>query len=356
MTPDATMSATNGNLKVGFFFWPRDTETVMQMGRLAEEHGYDMVGVADSPGNCVDCWVSATLLSVAAPTIPLTICVSNFVSRHWTTSGSAAASLAMAHRPGFVLGMGAGHSAVRNFGLTGSTVNEMAHDLEATLRLVRGEAVPSGTGDAHLPWMRERPRVFLAASHEPSLRLAGSLADGVFVNYGLRAENIAESAAQVARGSVLTGNDPEIWQVAALDCAEDGAEARAAIGKICAFIAGYVIGKRDPAKRGVPPEHVDALRELVQLYSTRPSQADTDLVARLGLSDYLTRRVAICGDPDECLTQLRAASQAGAKAVMFSVAQSSDPLKTVDLLGRHVLPALRADASTAAAATMIHAT
>jgi len=334
--------------KIGFFFWPTSPDQVVRMGQLAEEHGYDLVGVADTPGQALDCWVAATLLSAAAPSVPLSICVSNFVSRHWTTSAAAAASLAMTHKPGFIFGAGAGHSAVRNFGLQGSTVDQMDHDLRAIIRLVRGEAVPNGAGSAELPWARKRPRVFLAASHERSLRLAGAAADGVFINYGLRPENIAETVRHVMSGAGPAGRDTEIWQVAALDCAEDGATARAAIGKICAFIAGYVIGKRDPAKRGVPEELVEPMRELVRCYSTRPSQTDSDLVARLGLTDYLSQRVAVVGDPDECRDQVRAAARAGAQALMFSVGRGSDPVKVVDTFGRYVLPALRAEQASQA--------
>jgi hypothetical protein len=38
-------------MEVGFFFWPFMPELVRQMGEAAERCGYDMVGVADTPGN-----------------------------------------------------------------------------------------------------------------------------------------------------------------------------------------------------------------------------------------------------------------------------------------------------------------
>lgn len=346
--PISRIAQPSHRFEVGFFFWPTEPAMIAKMGALAERHGYDLVGVADSPGQCLDSWVSATLLSAAAPSVRVAICVSNFASRHWTSSAAAAASLAMVHRPGFVLGMGAGHSAVRNFGIKGSSVDEMDHDLRLTMQLVRGAAVPNGSREAELTWARDTPQVFLAASHERSLRLAGAVADGVFVNYGLHPANISESTANVERGVADEGRavgSAKIWQVAALDCAEDGDVARAAIGKICAFIAGYVIGARDPVKRGVPEQYAEPLRELVSRYSTRPSQVDTDLVNELGLFDYLSGRVSVCGDPDECLEQVRAAARAGARRIMFSVGQASDPLRTIDLIGKHVLPALRSQTS-----------
>jgi len=111
---------------------------------------------------------------------------------------------------------------------------------------------------------------------------------------------------------------------------------------MCAFAAGYIVGKKDPAKRGVPAELVEPMRELVNNYSTRPLEADADLVARLGLLDYLTQRTGVVGNPDECRDQVRAAADAGAEALMFSVAGAVDPVKTIDTFGRYVLPAIRA--------------
>jgi 5,10-methylenetetrahydromethanopterin reductase len=332
--------------KVGFFFWPDGPDMASRMGELAETYGFDLVGVADTPGQALDCWVTATQLTAAAPSIPIAICVSNFTSRHWTTSAAAAASLALIHRPGFILGMGSGHSAMRNFGMDGATVDEMAEDLNRLKRLANGESVPNGTGHAWLNWARESPQVFLAASHERSLRLAGEAADGVFINFGLQPENIAESTRQVnigAQAASASRAPANVWQVAGLVCRENGGDARAAIGKGLAFGAGYIIGKRDPVKRGVPAELAEPMRELVRTYSTRPSQADEDLVHRLGLYEYLLKRGAICGDPEECLEQIRAAARAGAQKLMLSVGPFSQAFKTVELIGRHVLPALRSD-------------
>jgi 5,10-methylenetetrahydromethanopterin reductase len=343
----AATTLTERAPKVGFFFWPDGPDMAPRMGELAETYGFDLVGVADTPGQALDCWVTATQLTAAAPNIPIAICVSNFTSRHWTSSAAAAASLAMIHRPGFILGMGSGHSAMRNFGMNGATVDEMAEGLGNLKRLVKGESVPNGTASAWLSWARQSPQVFLAASHERSLRLAGEAADGVFINFGLQPDNIAQSIRQVNIGAQADSTAPaNVWQVAALICTEDGDKARAQVGKV-AFGAGYIIGGRDPVKRGVPSELAEPMRELVRSYSTRPSQADIDLVHRLGLFEYLSKRLAVCGNPEECLEQIRAAARAGADKLMFSVGPASQALKTIELVGRHVLPALRSNGKIA---------
>jgi alkanesulfonate monooxygenase SsuD/methylene tetrahydromethanopterin reductase-like flavin-dependent oxidoreductase (luciferase family) len=49
----------------------------------------------------------------------------------------------------------------------------------------------------------------------------------------------------------------------------------------------------------------------------------------------------VCGTPEECLAQVRTAYAAGARRLMFSVSLAVDPVRTVQLFGEHVLPAVR---------------
>ena len=41
-------------MRVGFFFWPYTPEYTARMARLGEELGFDLVGIADTPGNALD--------------------------------------------------------------------------------------------------------------------------------------------------------------------------------------------------------------------------------------------------------------------------------------------------------------
>ena len=171
----------------------------------------------------------------------------------------------------------------------------------------------------------------------------GQTADGVFANYGLAADNIHDSQAQIFAGAKDAGRAPEeieIWQIGALDCNEDRDAARAKVGAMLAFLAGYVIGDKHLETRGVPEPLREPLLELRRRYSTRPGEADIKLVQELGLFDYLSRRLAICGNPQDCLSQALAAKAAGAKRLMLTVSLSSDPVRTVELFGEHVLPKL----------------
>lgn len=334
-------------MEIGFFYWPYDVALVERMAAAAERHGYDMMGIADTPGNAMDPWVAATLAARATERARIALCVTNLASRHPSVSAAAIASLDLVAPGRAILGIGAGHSGTRNLGVEGSRLADLDDGIRHVKALLTGEAADYRGGTAHLPWVERAPPVFLAGSGRRTLALAGAVADGVFANFGLEVDNLRQSEAEIAAGATDAGRDAgevETWQIACLDCNRDGAAARARIGAILAFIAGgYVLGSGDLGKRGVPAEFHQPLSELRRRYSTRPGDADAKLVSELGLYDYLSRRFAVHGTPEECLNQLRAARDAGARRVMFTVSVASDPAGTVELFGTEVLPAFRAE-------------
>jgi len=272
--------------------------------------------------------------------------VTNLVTRHPAVSAAAIASVDLLAPGRAVLGIGVGHSGTKNLGASSLPPGELAEGVTFIKELLRGRPASYRGGSAHLPWVKQPSPVFLAASHPRSLRAAGATADGAFINYGLSAENVRESEGTVTQAATAAGRNPadvEIWQIACLDCHEDGAASRRKIGAILAFVSAYVMGGGDLARRGVPPQYHEPLLELRRRYSTRPGDADAALVAELGLFDYLSRRLAICGTPEECLAQVRAAYAAGARRLMFSVSLAVDPVRTVQLFGEQVLPVVRTE-------------
>jgi 5,10-methylenetetrahydromethanopterin reductase len=331
-------------MEVGFFFWPYDVALVGAMAEAADAFGYDMVGIADTPGNAMDPWVATTLLAARTQRARVAVCVSNLVTRHPAVSAASIASIDLLAPGRAVLGIGVGHSGTRNLGAPSLPAAELAEGVVFLKELLRARPASYRGGTAHLPWVKRPCPVFLAASHPRSLAAAGAHADGVFINYGLGPDDVTESegaVARAARSAERQPDDVEIWQIACLDCGVDGEASRRKIGAILAFVSAYVMGGGDLARRGVPPEHRAPLLELRRRYSTRPGEADAALVVELGLFDYLSRRLAICGTPEDCLGQVRAAQAAGVRRLMFSVSLAVDPVRTVQLFGERVLPAVR---------------
>jgi 5,10-methylenetetrahydromethanopterin reductase len=330
-------------MQVGFFFWPYTLELCEKLAERADRYGYAMIGIADTPGNAMDPWVSAAMVARASKRTRVAISVTNLLTRHPAVSAAAIASLDHISNGRAVLGIGAGHSGTKNVGLPKSRADELAEGVTFIRTLLKGQPATLGTASAHLPWIKCAPPVFLAASHPKPLQAAGRTADGAFANFGLAADNIRASEAQIAAGAKAAGRNPdelEIWQIGALDCNEDRNAARGKVGAMLAFLAGYVIGDKNLDSRGVPTPLQAPLLELRRRYSTRPGEADIRLVEELGLFDYLSRRLSICGNPQDCLEQALAAKAAGAKRLMLTVSLASDPVRTVELFGEHVLPKL----------------
>jgi 5,10-methylenetetrahydromethanopterin reductase len=330
-------------MQVGFFFWPYTPELCERLAERADRYGYAMIGIADTPGNAMDPWVSAAIVARSCRLARVAICVTNLLTRHPAVSAAAIASLDQLANGRAVLGIGAGHSGTKNVGLAKSRAEELADGVTFIKTLLQGKPATLAGASAHLPWIKRAPAVFLAASHPKPLQAAGRTADGVFVNYGLGADDMRSSRVHVVAGAKAAGrsvDDLELWQIAALDCNEDRELARGKVGAMLAFLAGYVIGNKRLETRGVPEALRAPLLELHARYSTRPGEADIKLVQELGLFDYLSRRLSICGNPDDCLAQALAAKAAGAERLMLTISLAADPVRTVELFGEHVLPKL----------------
>ena len=314
--------------RFGFFFWPYTPEYTVRMVTLGERLAWDLIGVADTPGNAMDVWVALALAAERTTRVRLAACVTNLVTRHPMVTAGAAASVDALAGGRLVLGLGAGHSGVVNVGAAASTPVELRRGIAE----VRARLADTAAG--------RRVPVYAAASGPAALRAAGAVADGVFVNYGLGAEHVARARGLIAEGARAAGrsaDEIDVWWIACLDVDE---RREIALGNILGFVAAYVVGPA-PERRDVPPALVESLRELRHRYTTRRADMDPTLTRRLGVFDYLRGRLAIAGTPDDCLTQVRAALEAGADKLMFTVSLAADPVRTVELFGRDVLGRLK---------------
>jgi 5,10-methylenetetrahydromethanopterin reductase len=329
-------------MRFGFFFWPYTPEYTTRLARLGEELGFDMVGIADTPGNAMDPWVAMTLAAFATSRVRLATCVTNLVTRHPSITASAAASVDVAAHGRTVLGIGAGHSGVANVGGAPTGAKALREGVTFLRTVLGGEPASWRGAPIHLPWVQRRVPVYAAASGPGALRAVGTAADGAFVNYGLGREHVDRARELMGAGATEAGRsmqDVDVWSIACLDVSARRAAAFEKLGNILGFVAAYILGP-DPAGRGVPAELVPAVRELRATYTTRQREMDPELVKRLGLFDYLRERLAIAGTPDDCVAQVRAAEAAGATQLMFTVSLAADPVRTVELFGREVLPVL----------------
>lgn len=182
----------------------------------AEALGWDAAFQPDSQLRRRDTYVLLAAAAHATRRIILGPLLANPMNRHPTVTASSIATIDELAPGRVLLGWGVGDTAVRLAGLRPARVAE----LEASTRLMRslldGEAVEVGAArPARLPHARPVP-IWIAAGGPRTLRMAGGVADGVFLRVGTHPANIARSVDLVRAGAVAAGRDPGTVRVAAV--------------------------------------------------------------------------------------------------------------------------------------------
>src|SRR5215468_959624 len=184
--------------------------------RRAEALGWDAALVPDSQLRRRDTYVLLAAAARATQRIALGPLLANPVNRHPTVTASSIATIDELAPGRTLLGWGIGDTAVRLAGLKPARVKE----LEASARLMRalldGEHVEVGAArPAHLPHHRPVP-IWIAAGGPRTLRMAGGVADGVFIRVGTHRANIARAVEAIRAGAREAGRDPATVGVAAI--------------------------------------------------------------------------------------------------------------------------------------------
>ena len=184
--------------------------------RRAEELGWDAALQPDSQLRRRDTYVLLAAAARATERIVLGPLLANPVNRHPTVTASSIATIDELAPGRTLLGWGVGDTAVRLAGLRPARVKE----LEAGTRLMRalldGEHVEVGAArPAHLPHHRPVP-IWIAAGGPRTLRMAGGVADGVFIRVGTHPANIGVAVEAIRAGAAEAGRDPAAVRVAAI--------------------------------------------------------------------------------------------------------------------------------------------
>jgi len=169
--------------------------------RRAEAAGFDAAWFPDSHLNYREVWTTLGAVAVSTERIEIGPTVTNLVSRHVTVTASAARAVSEAAPGRFLLGLGAGDSAIGFDGMRNSTLAQMRQGVARLRGLMAGEGVAFGAFEARLRGAAERPPIYVAGSGPRTLEMAGAIADGVIVMMG----NIEGKMGHVQRGAEAAG-------------------------------------------------------------------------------------------------------------------------------------------------------
>ena len=207
--------------------------------RRAERLGWDAALQPDSQLRRRDTYVLLAAAARATERMTLGPLLANPVNRHPSVTAGSIATIDELAPGRTLLGWGVGDTAVRLAGLRPARVKE----LEAATRLVRallaGEPVDVGAEHpARLPHHRPVP-VWIAAGGPRTLRMAGGVADGVFIRVGTHAANIAAAVDAIRAGAAEAGRDPSTVRLGAVFHTVLVADADRALAMGKSMAAGY---------------------------------------------------------------------------------------------------------------------
>ncbi len=182
----------------------------------AEGLGWDVAFLPDSQLRRRDTYVLLAAAARATTRIVMGPLLANPVTRHPTVTASSIATIDELAPGRTLLGMGIGDTAVRMAGLRPARVAELEASTRLMCALLRGESVEVGAArPAFLPHHRPVP-VWIAAGGPRTLRMAGGVADGVFIRVGTHPANIKRSVDQIRAGAEAAGRDPAAVRVGAV--------------------------------------------------------------------------------------------------------------------------------------------
>jgi 5,10-methylenetetrahydromethanopterin reductase len=333
-------------IRFGVNFLPDQALELLQLVQLAEELGFDIAGIGDSQSLYRDVYVCEALVATNTKTIRFGSRVINPKTRHPAVAASAAATLEELAPGRTMIGVGTGDSSVDNIGVRPATHAQLVAYIK-TIRelLVNGHSVHEGS-PCKLTWFRGNIPVYIAASGPKTLQLAGEVADGVVINTGLAPEIVRDTIEQVKIGCARSGrslDEVDMWWIPQANIADSKAKAIDEIAMTLAS-AGSQLSRFTVEGKHVPQHLMEKVKILGERYNSghhdKPEGNNGQLIKDLGLLDYLADRFAVAGTPQDCISKLEAAIDAGARQFWMSF-HFKDKARIMRDWAREVIPAFR---------------
>ena len=332
-----------------------DLEAFPDWVRTVDDGGFDVLGLTDSPALYPETYVTGVLAAQNSSRLRFGPRVTNPITRHPIAAASAIWSLDALSAGRAMFGVGAGDSAAHTAGRRPAPVAVVEDYVTAVRGLVRGERVTwQGTPLQMFTEPREVP-VYVAAAGPKMLRMAGRVADGVIIGSGITPEVVENTLRLIAEGAADSGrsvDDLDLWWL----CGARIAESREAAEEQMLSLTAALVNAHGQITLGgklMPDDVLGEAQQLIDNYNFDAhvkhgpqekqqvaSTANADLLRSLPrLREHASRRYLIGGTPNDCVEQLRAAGEAGARQFWWTVS-FPEKMEFVTTFSREVMPAL----------------
>jgi 5,10-methylenetetrahydromethanopterin reductase len=312
--------------------------------KSADDLGFAFVAVGDNPGHMRDTYVSLTVLAQATSRCCVGTGTTNPLHRDILVTASAMSSVETLAPGRTFLGLARGRAH-----MTASVDLLRTYVIGLRELWERGETTFAGKR-IRLDWDARPVPILLGASGPRVLQLAGELADGVLVESGVSEDAVAYAMRNLEIGARVSGRDLEtlkIWWYVKSSISEDRDEAADQALAPAAASGALVLGTR-PAQREVPERFWAGCRRLYDRYdmsahlsvdSNHPNRRLLDHDPEL--RRYVMDRFTLTGTPTDWLKRLNQLRAFGVER-LYLVAVVPDPAALVNLVGKSIIPRLRA--------------
>ena len=127
-------------MKFGVGIVPHNLGETAISAKLAEDEGFDFIGIPDSQSLWRELYLSLGVVASATRKVRMCPTVTNVLTRHPAVAASAIATLNEISGGRALLGIGSGDSAILNLGLRPAKMTDMSEYVQAVRVLLSGQS------------------------------------------------------------------------------------------------------------------------------------------------------------------------------------------------------------------------
>ena len=302
-----------------------EPESVMMAVRSIEEAGFAELWITEDCGYSGGFTMAATALS-AVDSLRVGMAITPALARNSVFLAMEIATLCRLYPHRFLPGIGHGWPPwMENIGVNvASPLTAMEEVVEATRRLLQGEPVTlegvyvklHNALLTHPP--KYSPPISLGVSQVKSLQLSGRIADGTILSEGASPAYVSRALAAISTG-LANCDQPRQHRISVISWCEISED----IGQGCERLRPIVA---DFLTSGALNPQLAALGLKYESSGSVGNRSDTEP------DDDFILKVAIVGNPNECLRRLKQLFEAGADAVILRAATTASHVQLVERL------------------------
>lgn len=310
------------SVNIGMAIVSTNIHEYVQQVRMLDAAGIAMLGCGDSQALYHEQFIRCALAAEHSQRARVGTWITNPITRHPAVTAAAITTVDDIAPGRIFLGVGTGDSTVYNAGLRPARLDTLARFVQ-TIRELHQDGTSTWQGKpCSLTWAKRRIPIGMAVSGPRALRLAGQLADTVWVCFGLQEEHVMLAKQYLQEGATEAGRrleDIDLWWVAQCNIAESR---EAAVAPIKPYLAslGHIAFRFSLAGKAVPVQYQSQVQELARRYQPMRHFDNVGLTDQLGLTDYLAERFAVAGTVEACIDQIQRLEALGVHQLFFYTA------------------------------------